>query len=43
MSSADLVIRYTRGRLTILNGDGLEAAACGCYEAGKQTYARILS
>jgi CRP-like cAMP-binding protein len=37
------LIRYARGQLTILNGAGLEAAACGCYEAGKETYARILS
>lgn len=37
------LICYTRGKLAILDGDGLEAAACGCYAAGKETYARILS
>jgi len=36
------LIRYSRGRLTIIDGRGLEAAACGCYAAGKETYARIL-
>jgi len=37
------LIRYTRGRLTILDGRGLEAAACGCYAVIKDTYARVLS
>jgi CRP-like cAMP-binding protein len=37
------LIRYKRGRLTILDGGGLEAAACGCYAVFKETYARILS
>jgi CRP-like cAMP-binding protein len=37
------LIRYSRGKLTILDGRGLEAAACGCYASFKETYARILS
>ena len=37
------LIRYSRGNLSILDGRGLEAAACGCYAAIKETYARILS
>jgi CRP-like cAMP-binding protein len=37
------LIRYSRGRLTILDGRGLEGAACSCYAAVKETYARILS
>ena len=36
------LIRYSRGELTILNGRALEAAACGCYAADQDTYARNL-
>jgi CRP-like cAMP-binding protein len=36
------VIHYTRGNLEILDGRGLEAAACGCYAAAKATYAEVL-
>jgi len=37
------LIRYSRGKLTILDGRGLEAAACSCYATFKETYARVLS
>jgi CRP-like cAMP-binding protein len=36
------LIRYTRGKLVILDEDGLEAAACGCYATSKETYDRIM-
>lgn len=36
------LISYSRGFITILDDGGLEAAACGCYLADKQTYERIL-
>ena len=36
------LIRYHRGDITILDRVGLEAASCGCYRAGKETYERIL-
>ena len=38
-----MLIRYSRGKLTILDARGLEAAACGCYAEVKKTYARVLS
>jgi CRP-like cAMP-binding protein len=37
------LIRYSRGKLTILDRGGLQAAACGCYAAAKKTYARVLN
>jgi Crp-like helix-turn-helix protein len=37
------LIRYTRGKLTILDGPSLEAAACECYAAAKATYAEVLN
>jgi CRP-like cAMP-binding protein len=36
------LIRYHRGDVTVLDRDGLEAAACGCYAAHKNAYARIM-
>ncbi|MEP6943918.1 MAG: Crp/Fnr family transcriptional regulator [Betaproteobacteria bacterium] len=34
------LIRYTRGQLTVLDRDGLEAESCACYDAVRQTYSR---
>jgi CRP-like cAMP-binding protein len=36
------LIRYSRGNVAILNRRGLEAASCGCYEADKVSYARLM-
>lgn len=36
------LIRYHRGNLQITNGRGLEAAACACYAADKDTYTQIM-
>jgi CRP-like cAMP-binding protein len=36
------LISYTRGVIRVLDHSGLEAAACGCYLADKQTYQKIL-
>ncbi len=36
------IIRYQRGDITILDRAGLEAAACGCYRVGEDTYARVM-
>ena len=37
------LISYRRGRITVLDRIGLEAAACGCYAADRATYARIMA
>jgi CRP-like cAMP-binding protein len=36
------MIRYTRGKITILNRQKLEATSCECYETIKSEYARLL-
>jgi CRP-like cAMP-binding protein len=36
------VISYSRGDITILDRGGLEGASCGCYEADKASYARMM-
>ena len=36
------LIRYSGGRITILNRAGLESAACGCYGASVQTYDQVM-
>lgn len=36
------LIRYHRGHLTIMDRDGLEATACGCYSTDRESYARTM-
>ena len=36
------LIRYSRGRMTILDRRGLKAASCGCYDEDRRSYERIL-
>jgi CRP-like cAMP-binding protein len=37
------LIRYSRGDVTILDRNGLENAACGCYVADKAYYNKIMT
>jgi CRP-like cAMP-binding protein len=37
------LIRYSRGDITVLDRRGLKAAACGCYEADRKSYKRVLN
>ncbi len=36
------LIRYSRGNISIVDHQGLEAASCQCYATDKATYARML-
>jgi CRP-like cAMP-binding protein len=36
------LIRYRRGRVTVLDRRGLRAASCTCYRADRQSYDRII-
>jgi CRP-like cAMP-binding protein len=38
-----MLIRYTRGEISILDRAGLEAACCECYNATLDDYARLLA
>jgi CRP-like cAMP-binding protein len=37
------VIRYRRGRITVVDREGLEEASCECYQAIKDEYRRLVS
>jgi CRP-like cAMP-binding protein len=37
------LIHYHRGEISILDRVGMEAAACGCYQADRDTYAALLT
>ena len=41
LQQADLV-RYARGRITVLDRRGLEKCACECYAVVKTEYDRLL-
>ncbi len=36
------LIEYRHGHVTVLDRDGLEAAACTCYAADRKTYSKLL-
>jgi CRP-like cAMP-binding protein len=38
----DGLIRYRRGEMQVLNRRGLKAAACSCYAADREAYAKVL-
>jgi hypothetical protein len=36
------LIHYRRGEITVLDRQGLEAAACPCYASDRSSYGRML-
>jgi hypothetical protein len=38
-----MLIRYTRGEISILDREGLETVCCECYDAANDDYARLLA
>ena len=36
-------ITYRRGRITVIDRDGLEEAACECYAIGRRHFDRLMS
>jgi CRP-like cAMP-binding protein len=36
------LIHYSRGNITVVDRQGLKAASCGCYQADRNAYARLL-
>ena len=42
LQTVDVSKNLDQENITILDRAGLEAASCGCYRAGKETYERIL-
>jgi Mn-dependent DtxR family transcriptional regulator len=36
------LIRYSRGKVTVLDRVGLEAVACACYEVTRKNYERLI-
>jgi hypothetical protein len=36
------LIRYSRGRIAVLDREGLEAASCECYRIVRQKYEQLL-
>jgi CRP-like cAMP-binding protein len=39
----DKLIHYSRGKLQIIDGRGLQAAACACYAADLKAYRRVMA
>jgi hypothetical protein len=39
---SDGLIRYPRGRITVIDRAGVEARSCECYKAVKKEYGRLL-